>query len=67
MVVDHDGNVIDTAFEADTDGRWYEEYVRSEKTGRVVVINGGFLTRRIENAVFDLVSRDTGEVLAESR
>ncbi len=64
--------VMGLVFAANTEERWFEEYVIDEKTGKVVVMNfnkpnAALLTRRVDQATFDLVNRNTGEVLAESR
>lgn len=61
-----DGLTVPQAYAADTEGRWYEEYIRGDD-GKFVIENRSLATRRIENVGFDLVDKETGVVVAESR
>ena len=66
-----DGEKIGTAYAFDTDEKWFEEYVVGAN-GKIVVVGfntpqAALLTRRVEQAQFDVVDRNTGEVLVEVR
>lgn len=61
-----EGIYLDTAYEADTEAKYYKVFV-FRGNGRLQVVNGSILTRKIESAQFDLVDRDSGEVLYEVR
>jgi hypothetical protein len=71
LVCTPEGESIGTCYAFDTDEKWYEEYVRTI-TGKIAVVNFGqkdahLMTRRVDQAQYDVVNRHTGEVLAEVR
>lgn len=68
LVVDPATGLSDPlAFVADTDAGWYDRYVLGDNgKPKFNIETGCFIVQRVL-AAFDLVDKNTGEVLAESK